>query len=218
MTATRLSPVHSLLTALVPTWEERAGMHVVAKAGGDDAARLASVALADLSYLPRYGLKGPGADAWLRSHGVEPPAAANRWLPLEGGGLIARLGRTEFFIEDGRGGSVVETIRSSLRTGAPDVYPVARQDAGLALAGAQVNALLVQTCNVDFESLAVEDRIVVMTQMIGVSVLAIRTNDKPMPTYRLWCDPTFAPYFWETLSEIARELGGGVIGTDGLPG
>jgi sarcosine oxidase subunit gamma len=54
-----------------------------------------------------------------------------------------------------------------------------------------------------------------MTQMIGVSVLAIRVADEPLPRYRIWCDSTFAPYFWETLAEIAVELGGGVM--DAVP-
>jgi sarcosine oxidase subunit gamma len=44
----------------------------------------------------------------------------------------------------------------------------------------------------------------------------IRTNLRQLPCYRIWCDPTFARYFWETLLEIAVELGGGAIGTEGL--
>ena len=196
MTYPRMSPLH---------------MQHAAHAAGDDGTNLSAVALADLSHLPKCGLKGPDAMQWLRDHDIEPPAEANRWLPLRSGGVIARLGRSEFFIEDGEGGSVVENVRGALGNGASGVYPVIRQDAGIALVGPRVNELLLQTCNVNFAALDTGARVAVMTQMIGVSVLAIRVADEPQPRYRIWCDPTFAPYFWETLAEIAGELGGGVV-------
>ena len=196
MTYPRMSPVH---------------MQVTAHTGDDESARLSALAIVDLSHLPKCGLKGPDAMQWLRDHGIEPPAEANRWLPLPSGGVIARLGRSEFFIEDGEGGSVVENVRGALGNGASGVYPVIRQDAGIALIGPRVNELLLQTCNVNFAALDTGARVAVMTQMIGVSVLAIRFADEPLARYRVWCDPTFAPYFWETLAEIAVELGGGVM-------
>jgi sarcosine oxidase subunit gamma len=217
MSIGRSSPVHVQLAALQPQWEQRLGMKVAASVGADDAAKLDVVALADLSFLPRFGLKGPEAQRWLEARNIALPPDANGWLSLPGGGVVARLGRSEFFLEDGATANGVDTIRAALGTGASGVYPVLRQDAGFALAGRRVNELLVQTCNVDFEEFGPERGIAVMTQMIGVSVLAIRINKKPLPCYRLWCDPTFAPYFWETIAEIAGELGGGVIGVDSLP-
>ena len=193
-------------------------MRVASRIAGDDASKLDGVALADLSFLPRFGLKGPAAEQWLESQHIALPAKANSWVSLPGAGVIARLGRSEFFLEEGADADTVGEIRTALGTGASGVYPVIRQDAGFALAGVRVNELLVQTCNVNFEEFGPEERDAVMTQMIGVSVLAIRISYQPMLCYRLWCDPTFAPYFWETLSEIAGELGGGVIGADSLPG
>ena len=217
MNAKRSSPVHAQLAALLPQWDERRGMSVASRIAGDDAAKLNAVALADLSFLPRFGLKGPGAEQWLESRDIAVPARANTWASLPGAGVIARLGRSEFFLEDGAADDTVGTIRTALGSGAAGVYPVIRQDAGFALAGRRVNELLVQTCNVNFQDSGAEVGLAVMTQMIGVSVLVIRTDSKRLPCYRLWCDPTFAPYFWETLSEIATDLGGGVIGADGLP-
>ncbi len=218
MSATRSSPVHSQLAGLQPQWQVRRGMEVACRIEGEDAAKLDAVALADLSFLDKFGLKGPAAQPWLESQNLAPPANANGWASLPGGGVMARLGRSEYFFEDGAAADTVGAIRTALGTGAPGVYPVVRQDAGFALAGMRANELLVQTCNVDFREFGPEKGIAVMTQMIGVAVLAIRTNYQQMPRYRLWCDPTFAPYFWETLAEIAAELGGGVIGVDSLPG
>ncbi len=218
MNAKRTSPVHAQLAALQPRWDERRGMSIASRVAGDDGTKLDAVALADLSFLPKFGLKGAAAEQWLEGQNIALPAKANSWTSLPGTGVIARLGRSEFFLEDGAAADTVGAIRTALGTGAPGVYPVIRQDAGFALAGMRINELLVQTCNVNFKEFGPEEGIAVMTQMIGVAVLAIRTNHKQMPCYRLWCDPTFAPYFWETLAEIAGELGGGVIGADGLPG
>jgi sarcosine oxidase subunit gamma len=218
MNERRCSPVHVQLAALQPQWEERRGMRVASRIAGDDARNLDVVALADRSFLPRFGLKGPAAEQWLEGQSIALPAKVNSWVPLPGDGVIARLGRSEFFLEDGFAEDTVEAIRTALGTGAPGVYPVIRQDAGFVLVGVRVNELLVQTCNVNFEEYGPQEPIAVMTQMIGVSVLVIRTNHEQLPCYRIWCDPTLAPYFWETLSEIAGELGGGVIGVDGLPG
>ena len=218
MKANRCSPVHAQLAALQPQWEERRGMKSASRIAGDDATKLQAAALADLSFLPRFGLKGPGAQQWLENQGIAPPAQTNSWASLPGAGVIARLGQSEFFLEDGAAADTVAAIQTALGPGAPGVYPVIRQDAGFALAGMRVNELLVQTCNVNFAGFGQGEHTAVMTQMIGVSVLAIRTEHEQMPCYRLWCDPTFAPYFWATLVQIAAELGGGAIGADSLPG
>jgi len=216
MNVTRLSPVHAQLESLQPQWQERHGMNAAVRIANDDAAKLDAVALADLSYLPRFGLKGPAAQQWLQAQGIALPANENGWVSLPGEGVVARLGRSEFFLEDGAAATTVAAIRTLLGSGAAGVYPVIRQDAGFALAGMRVGELLVQTCNVNFEAFRPEQGIVVMTQMIGVSVLVIRAKNEQLPCYRIWCDPTFAAYFWETVAEIATELGGGVIGVDAL--
>lgn len=211
----RTSPLHDAFNALQPVWGQSHGMRTAARVGGGDAA-LQSLALADLSCLPKSGLKGPAAAQWLVAQGVPVPPEANTWKALPDEGVIARLGRSEFFLEDGAAGGMATRTRIALGNGAAGVYPVIRQDAGILLAGERSNELLVQTCNVNFADVDPAQGGAVMTQMIGVGVLVIRGSLRQLPCYRIWCDPTFAQYFWETLSEIATELGGGVIGTETL--
>ena len=218
MSLVRESPVQAQLAALQPQWDQRCGMVTASRVAGDDAAKLSAVALADLSFLPKFGLKGPAAQGWLEARNVAIPPRENSWAALAGSGFIARLGRSEFFLEDDPGAPSVGALRTALEAGASGVYPVMRQDAGFAIAGLRVNELLAQTCNVNFEAVALEQSMVVMTQMTGVSVLILRHAASSTPCYRLWCDATFAPYFWETLSEIAAEFGGGIVGADALPG
>lgn len=216
MKVTRTSPLHDLVAALNPQWDVVRGMSMASRLAGDETAARESIAIADLSCLDKAGVKGPEAARWLESQGIAVPPQANAWIGLAGGGVIARLGRSEFFLEDGANGDTATRMRDALAAGIAGVYPVIRQDAGIALVGERVNELLVQTCNVNFQELAPASRTVVMTMMVGVAVLVIRQDHRNLPGFRIWCDATFAPYLWETLAGIAAELGGGPIGTGGL--
>ncbi len=189
---------------------------MAAHLGGNEMAARETVAVADLSCLDKAGIKGPEAARLLESLGIAVPPQANAWTGLPGDGMIARLGRTEFFLEDGESGDTASRLRDALGTGIAGVYPVIRQDAGIALVGRRVNELLVQTCNVNFQELGSESRTVVMTMMVGVAVLVIRQDRQSLPGFRIWCDSTYAPYLWETLTGIAADLGGGPVGMGGL--
>lgn len=210
-TAYRTSPLHSAVEALEPQWTAIGNMRVPFRFSTTDEAFKEAVGLTDLSPLPRFGLKGPGAEAWLATQGVRAPAGINRWSELAGGGIIARLGGSEFFVEDWHGGTAAG-LRTALGRGATGVAPVLRQDAAIALAGRRTRELLVQTCGVNFAEVGTQERAVVMTSMVGVGVLIVPSLKKGTPLYRIWCDGTFGPYLWNTLLEIARELGGGPVG------
>ncbi|HEV8646131.1 MAG TPA: hypothetical protein VGR01_11240 [Burkholderiales bacterium] len=216
MNVTRISPLHDQVAALNPKWDVVRGMRMAAGLAGDETAARESVGVADLSCLDKAGIKGLEAARWLESLSIAVPAQANAWTGLPGGGVIARLGRTEFFLEDGAAGDTASRVRDALGTENAGVYPVIRQDAGIALVGRRVNELLVQTCNVNFQELGSASRTVVMTMMVGVAVLVIRQDHQNLPGFRIWCDPTYAPYLWEALAGIATELGGGPIRTGGL--
>lgn len=212
MVNTRTSPLARALTTLHAEWVTVLGMPLAAALGAEPADRAAVLGICDLSALARVGVKGPRAADWLAARGVGVPEQPNTWRPLEGGGLVARLARTEFLVEDGLGGETVARLASELRPGSPGIYPVPRQDCALALTGKQENELLVQTCNVDFSAQDPNARIVTLTQMVGVSITALRQTFGGTVCWRLWCDGTSGPYLWETLTGIAEELGGGPVG------
>jgi sarcosine oxidase subunit gamma len=213
MSATRVSPFHGALAVRDAHWAERDGMRVARQLRDDDSARASVLGLVDLSYLARTGFKGPGAAALLHSLGHELPPP-NGWKPGASGGLIARLATSEFFVEDLNGNATVAAIDRALARPPADVCPVPRQDAALALTGSRVNELLVQTCNVNFQE--VGSGAVVLTMMVGVAVQVISQTIGGIACQRIWCDPSFAPYLWNTLAEIAEELGGGPVGTQVL--
>lgn len=216
--ALRTSPLHSTLAKLTSQWVVLNDMQVAATIDtpADEHEKLRSIAIADLSYLKRCGLKGSGAEAWLKSLNIEPPAGINQWAPVGKCSLIARLATSEFFIEDGEGQEYSERIRTQLARGVPGVTPVLRQDVEIALCGARVNELLLQTCSFNFAALDLGSRPIVMTSIIGVSVLVIPGTREGNLFYQIWCDGTYAVYLWDHLMEIAKELGGGAVGLGAL--
>ena len=132
---------------------------------------------------------------------------------LPGEGIIARLGRGEFLLEDGLHGSVTPGIERELAIAAAGVYPVLRQDAALMMRGETVHEVLLQTCSVDLFSIPAPERAVALTMMAGINVTLIDISQPTgVPCLRVWCDGTYGTYLWETLLGIAIELGGNAAG------
>jgi sarcosine oxidase, subunit gamma len=168
------------------------------------------LAIADLSCLPKVGLKGPGAAGWLSTKGVTIPQEANCWLCSMEGAIVARLGQSEFLIEDSLFGTTASRLDALLNDCPNDVYPVPRHDTCIALTGERIYEVLVQICSINFR--AMEPRSLVLTSMVGVSVLVVADIRFGVPAVRIWCDPTFGPYLWETLRQILGEVNGSPIG------
>ncbi len=182
----------------------------------------------------RCGFKGPRAGEWLASQGIALPAAANTWTsvsvadapaagistanrpamnipaPSTGGDglLVARLGTTEFFLEENADGTALRGIMSAAEIPSAGVYPVLREDAAFLLSGDGVHDVLAQVCNVNFAALALEPNPVIMTMMIGVAVLVVPKVADAGRRYLIWCDPTFGSYVEEAVGTIVAECGG----------
>jgi sarcosine oxidase subunit gamma len=200
--------------ALAPRWSSVESMPVVSAYGPNDRAVAQVVGIGDASARRRTGFKGPAAAAWLQQQSVPIPAQPNQWTPLAAGGLVARLGRTEYLIEDAGGEAVC--ARLDALPIPPGVYPVLRQDAALVVTGSRAGDLLLQTCSIDFAALDAAARPVLLTSMVGVGVtLAVEAREAAR-RYRIWCDGTYAAYLWTTLVDVARDLGGGPIGLEAL--
>lgn len=159
---------------------------------------MSAITFENVSRTPRAGVKGPGAAAWLAALDLPVPRAPNSWLPLPGG-LIARLGLTEFLVEGAEAAKLAAPL-------SPGVYPVLRQDTALVLHGARLNELLLETCSVDFSALDLAARPVVLTSMVGVGATVIPGEEGGMPCCRIWCDSTYGEWFFETLTGVAGEL------------
>jgi sarcosine oxidase subunit gamma len=217
----RRSPVHGAVERLDPEWG-RIGSAPVALHFGDpegEAALEERLGLCDVSALKRFGVKGPNAHRWLLDRGVEVPEPANSWLPLsDGRGLVARLGRSEFLVEDGPGGSIAEEVGDSLNSGTRGIYPVVRQDAAFTLTGERAGEVMLQVCGVDFGALDYEARPVVLTRVAVISAVVLPRVEGETRTFRIWCSSAYGIYLWEELRKIVEEIGGGVVGLSAVYG
>ena len=169
--------------------------------------------IVNLSFIPRFGVKGAGAEAWLATQSIAVPDLPNSWTFLSKGGIIARLGTNEFLIEDR---TIAPQLTKACTFPPAKVYPILRQDLAIALIGLQVNELLLQTCSFNFQALSITENPVILTSMAGVNVTVIPGVLQEQPFYRIWCDCTFGVYLWQTLNAIVSELGGGAIGNAAL--
>lgn len=162
-----------------------------------------TLTLRDHSLLPRVGLKGKNAGAWLAQAGLLVPETPNSWL-VDQGTLIVRLGFTEFLIE----GPIALSLdpEGTLRT--PAVYPLARQDVVLALSGSALPSLLAQGCPIDLASLVGAQQNAVLTTLIGIHVLLLGNLQTPTARCLLWADNTYGRYLAETCRSLTQELGG----------
>ena len=164
----------------------------------------ADLTLTDRSLqIARWGCKGPVAPQWLAEHGIPVPPAYNRYCELATGGLVARLGVTEFLIE-------ADTATLGLLQDAAlpagrvhGLYPVLRQDAALQLEGPALHTLLRQVCSVDLQARENSPDAVFLTTMVGVGVTLLWRGNALL----LWADGTMGSYLWDTLAEVARDCG-----------
>ena len=163
----------------------------------------AAIWIADRSLQRRFGCKGRGAAEWLGALDFTVPASANSWV-MTGESTILRLGDSEFLIESTA--DVINKIKSLPREAA--VYPVLRQDCAIELGGTQVENLLRQVCSMHFEALNLSTQPIVLTSMIGVSVIILPKQNQGRPHFRVWADNTYGFYLWNTLRGIGNELGG----------
>ena len=219
MTFLLQSPLHEALHEAYPRaqWGLAGGLPVPLRLDdvGKEAQLADTLAIADASFLPRIVVKGPSAASYLQNLGVPIPEKILQVDSLERGGLIARTGGSEFFLESGFVGWPSQAVRDSLDgLGSPSynpgVYPVLRQDASLVISGPRVGEMFRHVSSYDFIGEVHGD--LVFTPIAGVSCSILRTALNGRTVFRLWTDGTYGHYIWHTLLEVAKELGGGAVG------
>jgi sarcosine oxidase gamma subunit len=163
----------------------------------------------------RAGCKGPAAEGWLASNGFTVPVGPNSYEIDASGVLTARLATSEFLLESTQAGSEgsVQSLRNALQAAnfPKGVYPVLRADVVLEIVGPRADELFLQTCAVDL-SPAVRASTettgpVIMTSMIGVSVVLTCRRSVNEPRFTVWSDPSYSAYFHSQLQAIAAEMG-----------
>lgn len=206
------SPVHQAIAALGAHWGEVAGTPLALDFGSPEAeARSArTLGLCDLSALRKLGLKGHGAAGWLAAQGLEIPGDTFGAQQQKPEGIAVRIGEDEYFLESGLSGQPVVALSDRLGPAQGKTYRVERQDATFVLTGSSALRVMTQVCGVNFRECPAWR--LVYSRVAGVSAALLPTSGDEVPRYRIWVDPTAAPYLWGQLFQICRELGGQVVG------
>ena len=207
----RRSPVHDCLEELNPVWAEIHSMKVPLrfKDTASETQLKTELSLCDLSCLPKMSVKGPESLAWLAQAGILVPESVYGCRSMADGGLVIRTDRQEVFLEDGPASHRVSQFERELSSQPSGVHLVRRQDASFQLTGVRSNAVLRETCGVDFSQPL---DAVVMTRVAGVSCMILPLQAEEAPSFRFWLDPSYGSYLWEALLEIVRDQGGDAIG------
>ena len=211
-TSFRRTPIQHLLEPLKPVWLPDSQSPIVLRyrTREQEQAAMRKLGLCDLSGLSRLGLKGAAAANWLRKQSLPVPEQVYASEHLSDGGIIVRLGMTEFLLESSLQDIVVPQLDILLTSQGNQLIRVERQDASFLLVGSQAREVLVQTCGVNFRE--VSNHTWVFTRLAGVSCGILSYLHQGAPAYRLWFDCSYAVYLWETLFEIVSELEGALIG------
>lgn len=212
-TPARVSPLVDAQAEQAARWIELEQMRVVAAFQQERVTAPETVAIGDLSFRRRTGVKGPGAAAALNALGIDTPYQPNQWC-LSQGAFIARLGLTEYLIEQETSDQIVHQV--SELPAAANVYPVPHYDAALIVIGPRALDLFRQTCSVDVATIDPNEGGLVLTSLVGVGATVAAINTPAGVAYRIWFDGTYGSYMWDTLCDIAHDIGGGPIGNDML--
>ncbi|MDQ2639124.1 MAG: hypothetical protein M3Y79_00885 [Pseudomonadota bacterium] len=152
----------------------------------------------------RWGVKGPGALAWLQRCGIAVPAAPNRVIHWHGGRCL-RLGNSEFLIE--QDDSAAAPLIADDAPADANAWVLLRSDCSVLLSGHPWPAALAQGCSFDFERLRTTPDLVVMTLFAGISVTFVREPGADASlSLRLWCDASHCTYLDQCLQQIAAPV------------
>jgi sarcosine oxidase subunit gamma len=204
-------------------FEEIAGTAAVAEyaEGGNEVPQAARLAVADMSALPRMGLKGGGARAWLNERSARVPNAPNQALRQKDGSLVARLSVEEFWLlgrltEDSALSASLQdrwSIDSTKR-----VYALPRADSHccLALTGHHASATLAKVCAVDLRTHKFADLEIAQTSLAEVNAVVLRADLATTPCFFVLCDASETEYLWDVMLDAMTEFGGVPVGIAAL--
>lgn len=180
--------------------------------------------LADLSPLCRIGFKGAGAADWLAGQGLTVPPV-NRALRQSDGALVVRLGANDIMIVgdlDHQTQTPQRLLQAWSDGGVPPKeprgFPMPRQEGfcWYALTGAHAAKVMAKLCGVDLRPHKFADGEVAQTSVARLSAVVVRNDLQNVLAYYLYADSASAEYWWECLSDAAREFNGKPVGLAAL--
>ncbi len=202
------------------------GATVVKQFAADDAQQLKSLAMIDLSMLPRSGFKGRQAPEWLAQQGVEIPAAPNQATRQNDGSLVARLSMQEHLILSNLQvtATLPKQLESTWQMDADNAcYSLPRNDSHswLLLTGEHLRDMLAKVCGIDFAADEFANHQVAQTSIARLNGILIRddlqlADGSTVLAFHLLCDVSSIEFVWDCLQDAMDEFGGKPAGLAAL--
>jgi sarcosine oxidase subunit gamma len=180
-----------------------------------------SMAIADLSVLPRTGFKGAGTIEWLTAQGLSIGPDSNRAYPQGGGELAARLAPTEIFLIDSVAGTgdLVRRLDAAWSWGSERPrkligYPMPRSEshAWFTVSGKHAAPMFAKICGVDLRLHRFSVGSIAQTSLAKMSAIVVRADLGDVPAFHVLADSASAEYLWGCLLDAMAEFGGASVG------
>jgi len=184
-------------------------------------ARARSMAIADLSVLPRTGFKGAGTVEWLTAQGLSIGPDSNRAYVQAGGEVAARLAPTEIFLIDSLAGTgnLIRRLDAAWSWGGEKPrtligYPMPRADshAWFIVSGAHAPAMFAKMCGVDLRPHRFAVGTIAQTSLAKMSAIIVRVDLGEVPAFHVLADSASAEYLWGCLLDAMAEFRGAPVG------
>lgn len=189
-------------------------------AGEQETAR--RLGLADLSPLPRLGVKGPGTADWLAGQGIQVPAESNQAVRQPSGVLAARLAPSELLLLGDLSGdpAPLDAIAAAWQAEPPPPperprgYLLPRQHSHFRflLSGESTAGMFAKICGVDLRPGKFANGRIAQTSMARMNAVVIRDDQGGVLAYHLLGDSASAEYLWDCLLDAMAEFDGAPVG------
>ena len=218
------SPIYRQLVERGAGFAEVAGAACAMDFGGDleaDVALARSLAICDLSALPRAGFKGREARSWAGAQGLAISPDNNVSVIQEDGALVARLADSEVLILSDLAAmsGLCQRITAAWSPDPdPGAYPVPRRDTScwFMISGAHGDALFAKICAIDLRPHKFPNLAVAQTSIARLNGIVIRADSigpgGDCLAYHLLTDSAAAGYMWMCLLDAMEEWGGAPVG------
>jgi len=227
--------VYRKLVALNASFEARddtaVAMDFGDPAGEQETAR--RLGLADLSPLPRLGLKGAGTADWLAGQGLEVPPESNLAVRQASGVLAARLAPSELLLLGDFTGDFTGNLAGDLAGDSapldafaaawraeptppvsPRGYLLPRRHSHFwfLLSGTCTAGMFAKLCGVDLRPGKFANGRIAQTSIARMNAVVIRDDRGGVLAYHLLGDSASAEYLWDCLLDAMAEFDGAPVG------
>lgn len=211
----RRSPLYRDLAAAGAAFEVIGDAAMATRFSEADSDALKSLALIDLSPLPRTGYKGRDTADWLQKQGVTVTSESNAAALQSDGALAARLAPGEVVILGaGPDDSLCARLDAAWSMDAHAengmVFPVPRRDTNLWLrvTGEHAPAMFAKICGVDLRPGSFPNHTIAQTSVARLNCIVVRDDMGDIPAWHVLTDSASASYFWMCLTDAMEEFGG----------